>query len=381
MLSTTLPVTDSLQSPISNRKTSQPARIVFLLQDLEFGGTQRQIIELASRLNPSKFQTEIWLLISRDDMVPWARAKGLTPVWISRQAQVRPVIDQINLWRRLHEKPIDLLMLLTGVPNIWGRILGHLPRIPLIVGTCRGENNLRLQFEDWLWPLADHIICNSSLLKDLYLARYNIPSSRISVIPNGVDADYFQPSFINKKSGSFIVLCIARMVPDKDHQTLLHSFRLIASSYSQAELWLVGEGCCQKEIRALAAELFPPGKIKFIPGETDIRPLLNQADLLVLSSVNEGMPNVILEAMAAGLPVVATRVGGLAEVVIPGRTGWLVPPRDVTVLAAAISHLLGNRETRLAFGLAGRQLIERQFSMDTMVAKYQALFENLLMYA
>jgi len=360
------------------RLSPRPARVVFLLQDLEFGGTQRQIIELASRLDPRRFQAEVWLLLARDDMAPVARGKGLTPVWLSRHTYFWPLIDQVNLWRRLQAQPPDLLMLLTGIPNIWGRILARWPHRPVIVGNCRNESDFWLQGERFLWSLCDHIICNAAALKDTYVQRFPIPADRLSVIPNGVDTDLFRPPDSPSPHDHPRVLSIARLAAEKDHDTLIRAFALVLRSHPGARLWVLGNGRRRAAIQRLAARLLPPGAVTFLPGRLDPRALMHRADLLALSSLREGMPNVVLEAMATGLPVVATRVGGLSEVVVPGKTGWLVPPRDPPALAAALSQVLGDDQVRLDFGRAGREVVERRFSLRAMVESFQEVFTRLL---
>ena len=142
----------------------RPARLVFLLQDLKFGGTQRQALELARLLDPARFQVEVWLLAAGDDLAPLAREAGLPLVRLGRQEHVGPAA-LARLWRRLQQQPVDLLMPLTVVPNIWGRVLGRLARVPVIVGNCRGGGAPRRQHERWLWGLAHHIICNSAALR------------------------------------------------------------------------------------------------------------------------------------------------------------------------------------------------------------------------
>ncbi|MGA9756627.1 MAG: glycosyltransferase family 4 protein [Desulfobaccales bacterium] len=363
--------------PRPPRLRGSPARLVFLLQDLEFGGTQRHILELAHRLDSAQFQVEVWLMIARDDMVPIARARGIPLVWLSRGQHVGPA-SIINLWRRLQTTRVDLLVALTVIPNIWGRILGRLHRVPLIVGNCRGGTDPQLQAERWLWPLAHHIVCNSRALKDALTRGYGVPADHLTVIPNGVDTGFFQPpSSAAKNGGPLIVLSIARMVEDKDHDTLIRAFQLVIQSHPRAELWLVGNGPRQPVVELKASRCLPPERVRFIPGQSDLRPLLHQASLLVLSSRDESLPNVLLEAMAAGLPVVATRVGGVPEVVMPGKTGWLAPPGDPAALAAAISHLLDNPETRLTFGRAGRRRVERDFSLAAMINRHQQVLARL----
>ena len=141
-----------------------PARLVLLLQDLKFGGTQRQTLELARRLDPGRFQVEVWVMTAGDDLMPLAREWSIPVVRLARQAVVGP-LALINLWRRLHRQPPDLLMLLTVVPNIWGRILGRLARVPVIVGNCRGGGAPWRQHERLLWPGMDHLLCNTAALK------------------------------------------------------------------------------------------------------------------------------------------------------------------------------------------------------------------------
>jgi glycosyltransferase involved in cell wall biosynthesis len=359
------------------RPYKEPFRVVFLLQDLFFGGTQRHTLELARGLDPSLFLPEIWLMMSGDDFVPLARDWRLSLTWLGRKPFVAPD-SLVRLWWRLKNQPVDLLVLLTGVPNIWGRLLGRLTKVPLIVGTWRGTACPERNFERWLWPLADHFLCNAGALKQLMIDRFQIPDGRITVIHNGVNLDYFRPATAPLSGERKVVLCIARLVPEKDHNTLIAAFSLVAAHHPEAELWLVGDGPRRKAIRRLAQSLLPPPRLRLFPGQLDLSPLLRQSSLLALSSVAEGLPNVVLEAMATGLPVVATDVGGLSEVVRHGETGWLVAPKDVAGLAKAISHLLANDTLRAAFGQAGRRRVERRFSVAAMVQQHQEVFLRLL---
>jgi glycosyltransferase involved in cell wall biosynthesis len=353
-----------------------PARLVFLLQDLKFGGTQRQTLELARRLDPARFQVEVWMLMAGDDLVPVARDWGIPLIWLARQNRVGP-LSLLNLWRRLRRGSVDLLMLLTTVPNIWGKLLGRLARVPIIISTCRGGVPNR-QHEKWLWPLADHIITNSLAEADLLTGSYGIPSERVTVILNGVDPEFFQPPRAGR-SGQPVILSVGRLEPQKNQETLIEAFRLVAAEHPEAKLCLVGNGMLQEHLLNLAARHGLAERVQILPGRTNLRPLFQEATVFVLSSVAEGLPNVVLEAMATGLPVVATRVGGMPEVVLPGRTGWLVPRGDVVALAAAISQLLFAPETSRAFGQAGReQALLKKFSLDAMVRSHEEVFQKLL---
>jgi len=268
------------------------------------------------------------------------------------------------------------LLTLTAVPNIWGRLLGRLSGTPLVVGNVRGLSHER-QHEGWLWPFADHILCNTKTIKDILNKDCKIPSVHISVIPNGVDTDFFQPQRA-VSARKPIILSVGRLVADKDQETLIRAFSLIHSDHPDAELYLVGDGPLKGDLQQLADQLLPPGKVRILPTREDLRPLFAQTALFALSSRYEAFPNVVLEAMAMGLPVVATRVGGLPEIVIPGETGWLAPTGDPAALAAAMSLLLGDPETRGAMGLAARQRVERDFSLAAMVRRHEEVFAHLL---
>jgi len=350
---------------------------VFLLEDLEYGGTQRQALELARRLDRDRFRVELWVLRAGDDLAPVARDWGLPVVWLARSGWVGPK-SLVALGRRLWQNPPDLLMLLTVIPNIWGRLFGRLGRVPRIVGNCRGGAAPSRQHERWLWPLAHNILCNSQVLKEKLVLDYGLPSERLTVIPNGVDTNFFQPLPDGRPPGPPVLLSVARFVPDKDHDTLIKAFGLVTARHDGAELWLVGSGPRQRSLERQAAEMGLRQKVRFIPGTDDLRPFYQRASLFVLSSVAEALPNVVLEAMAAGLPVVATRVGGLGEVVAPEATGFLVPPRDAEALAGALVRLLDNPEAGHTMGQAGRQRVVDNFSFLAMVRRHEEVWARLL---
>ncbi len=354
---------------------SRPARIVLLLEDLKFGGTQRQALELARGLDRTRFKPELWIMAGGEDLDPLARSWGIPLARFSSGKKPGPV-GLARLWRRLQKTPPDLLLALTALPNIWGRILGRLSGAPLVVGNVRGLLP-GVQFERWLWPLASHILCNTQSIPPILNNDCKICSSRVTVIPNGVDTDFFRPPR-RPPADDPIILSVARMVPEKDHVTLIRAFCLVSRDHPDTQLCLVGDGPLKPAMEQLAQQIIPSGRVQFLPGRADLRPLLEQASLFALSSRHEAFPNVVLEAMAMGLPVVATKVGGLPELVIPGETGWLAPAGNAPALAAAMSQLLGDPKTRQAMGRAGRERVEQNFSLEAMIRRHEEVFESLL---
>lgn len=310
-----------------------------------------------------------------DGLAPLAKEWGLPLIWLSRGKAAGPTAV-FGLGRRLLSHRPDILFPLTAVPNIWCRLLGRTMRVPFIVGNCRG-GSLERQHERWLWPLAHHLLCNTRVLKEEMMASWGIPGEKITVIPNGVDSDYFRPPPA-KPGGPPVLVCVARLHPDKGHHTLLRSFQVVRNTFPTARLCLVGDGPQRRALQDWVARNFPSGSVEFCGAQMDVRPYLHRADLLVLSSIREAMPNAILEAMACGLPVVATGVGGVPEVVQEGETGRLVPPKNHEALGEAVCQLLANPQRLAALGQAGRRRAREDFSLESMVRRHEAVFGQMI---
>jgi glycosyltransferase involved in cell wall biosynthesis len=353
-----------------------PARVVFLLQDLEFGGTQRQALELGLRLDRTRFRPEFWMLTDKRDFAPRAEAGGIALTWLSPYPKVG-LTSLSGLWRKLKASPPDLLVPLTAVPNIWGRVFAKAQGIAPVIGTCRGGGAIARQHERWLKGLcARHIVNAAPLAKAL--AALGRPADRIDTIPNGVDTAHFVPPPDELRPVREVVLCLARFCEDKDHETLIRAFEYVVASRPRAELWLVGDGPLRTAVRTLAARSPVRGLIRTYPSTPDPRPFFQQASVAVLSSVREGLPNVLLEAMAMGLPVAATAVGGIPDLVVPDVTGLLCPARNPQALGETIAGLLADEAKRLAMGKAARERAVALYSMDAMVRRHETVFEQVL---
>ena len=354
----------------------RPARVVMLLQDLAFGGTQRQALELAARLDRSRFAPEFWMLMAGRDFAPQAEAAGIPLRWLSPTPAVG-LTSLAALWRALATDRPALLVLFTAVPNIWGRVMARVRHLPAVIATCRGGGAVVRQHERFLKNFATHHIVNADPLR-AQLVRLGRPEDKITVIANGVDTDHFAPPPDDMRPVREVVLCPARFCEDKDHETLLRAFAFTVAKRPRAELWLVGDGPLRNRVRTLAARSPVRGNIRTYPAAPDPRPFFEQASVVTLSSVREGLPNVILEAMAMGLPVVATAVGGIPGVVEPDRTGLLCPAGDAKALGENLAALLADRDRRERFGRTARQRAVERFSMQTMVACHEAVFERVL---
>ncbi len=371
-------VNEASRKTESFHTTMRPIKTVLLLQDLELGGTQRHALELARRLDPSRFETEIWTLMGGGDFLPRARQYGLAVRQLSLARAVGPG-GLWGLWRGLSRFRPQVLMALTVVPNIWGRVLGRLSRVPVVVANCRGGDDLWRQHEALLKHLAHFHICNARALKQALMTRYRLPEGRIEVIPTGVDTEYFAPvAGTPVAPRTCVILCLARLAPIKDHETLIRAFEIVHREHPHARLRLVGDGELRERLAARLCASPAREAMELLPGVPDPRPHFAAADVVALSSENEGMPNVLLEAMAMGLPCVGTAVGGVPEVIRSGRTGFVVSKKEPEALAQALGELVANEELRRCFGEAGRRIAQAEHSLTSVAGRHADILERLV---
>jgi glycosyltransferase involved in cell wall biosynthesis len=353
-----------------------PIKTVLLLQDLHLGGTQRHALELAKRLDPARFETEVWTLMGGEAFLPKAVEYGLRVRQLSREPSVG-LAGLWGLWQGLRGFRPDALLALTVVPNIWGRVLGRLARVPAVVANCRGGDDLWRQHEAVLKHLAHHHICNAKALRTTLIDRYRLDPKHIDVIPTGVDTAHFTPR-PDERDNECVLLCMARLSPIKDHETLIKAFELVQPKHPRARLRLVGDGELREQLAGRLALSPARQAIELLPGTSDPASQYAKASVVVLSSVNEGMPNVLLEAMAMGLPCVGTAVGGVSEVIRNGQTGFLVQKREPQAMAQALDELLGNEALRERFGEQGRQVALAEHSLENVAERHAGVIERLV---
>jgi L-malate glycosyltransferase len=217
-----------------------------------------------------------------------------------------------------------------------------------------------------------------------YTEELRLSSSRMHVIANAVDLDRFGVGGEDSRTGfglsgeEVVFGIVGRLEPEKDHRTLLRAFQALIAHGQAARLLVVGDGSLRGELESQCRALDIERNVMFLGARADIPHVLAAFDVFVLSSVQEGVPLSVVEAMGAGKPVIATDIGGLRLLVKPGVNGLLVPSADPVALEKAMRELAGSAALRQQMGRQGRQLAQESFGVSTMINRYQDLYDAVL---
>ena len=227
--------------------------------------------------------------------------------------------------------------------------------------------------------LCDRVICVSEAVRKRLVSDYLFPAHKTVTIRNGIDLNRHGGSFHNQEnmirkqlqiqSQEPIVLCVARFSKTKRIDILLSAMSKVLGEYPSCKCVIVGKGRLEQELKDQAKELGISDSIRFTGYMEQVSPYYEAADIFVLSSLREGLPLVLLEAMAHGLPCIATDIAGNAEVIVHGETGLIVEPGNSEELAKAILNLLMNKELRCAMGINGKKRVEQHFDVNQTVAR------------
>jgi L-malate glycosyltransferase len=359
-------------------------RLTHLIVDLQIGGAENGVVNVVNRLDERLFNTSVYVFKTgcalesrlRKDvrLVHVPKREGNDPMAVVRLALLlrrdRPHIVHTHTWSTLVE----------------GVLAAKIAGVPIIVhgehGTLRKQWRAQIYTQRIFWGCADIVLAVSESLKQRLVKEVGFPAERIIPIQNGVDTDRFRPNgeraaqrkALGWPASGFIVGSVGRLVPVKNHVTLLRAAARVASQVPQLTLALVGDGPLDGELKTLADQLGIADRVSFLGYRDDVPNLLNAMDILVLPSLREGMPNAVLEAMACGLPVIASNVGGASEILRDGENGLLICPTDVEQLSHHLYQLALSPERCRAMGAAGRRYVERDFKMEYMVNKYTNLY-------
>jgi glycosyltransferase involved in cell wall biosynthesis len=357
---------------------------------LGVGGTEGQISEIAARLDPRRFTVCVCALKGEDVLARELRARGVRVVTLGGQAR----FDIRVIWRLarlIREVRPDVIHAFLFWANVASRVLGKLLGVPILISSYRDREiwhgRLHLMIDCLTARWADAVTCCSEAVRQFVTSRLGGEEKKFVTIPNGIDVDRFEVRTTRTKSD--LGLCadlpvigtVCRLVePKKGLSVLLHALGRLAqqSATPRCQLLIVGDGPALDHLRRLSDQLGIAPWVVFAGMRRDVPSLLPLMDVFVLPSAYEGFGISIIEAMAAGRPVVATAVGGIPDIVVHGETGLLVPPADPAALASAVDTLLTNPRKAATFGARGRERASERFSIEAVVRRHAELYESLL---
>jgi glycosyltransferase involved in cell wall biosynthesis len=357
----------------------RPYPIAFLLTSFAVGGTERQMVELIRRLDRAEFEIHVACFHRRgalESVVSDNVASIATfPIdGFSRLATVRQWLAFARWCRRINARIVHTCELYA---NIFGLPGAALAGVDVRIGNRRelatpDKTRAQLACQRLAYAAAHAVVANSTAAA-AQLRREGVPAHKIHTISNGVDCVTFAPA---RAPGRPIrrVVTVANLRPEKGHDTLLAAATRVAAARPGTEFVIVGSGPLAAPLRREVANRGLGDRVRFLGERSDVPALLASSDLFVLPSRSEACPNGVLEAMAVGLPVVATRVGGVPELVEPGVSGMLVEPDRPDALATAVLDLMSRPERASALGQAARRRAVQQFSFDRMVAGFEHLY-------
>jgi len=372
-------------------------RVAFTIGSLGIGGAERHVVELANHLARRGFAAHVICFRSggpfegqldrRVETLVLNKRAGNDPLLVARLARV------------LRSRGVQILHSLNWGTYLESVLAAKVSGVPVRIhaqrgmerGNFEGISNFRRRARYLSMRFGANavarIITVSQEIRRWVVEEWKAPPEKVLLIPNGVPLPTWtarpeERARLRRELGlgeeSLLVLAVGRLSPVKNYPLLLRAAAELARMAPLARVLIARDGPERPALEEMRRELRLEERVFFLGWRRDVRELLSMVDLYVLSSRSEGSPQALLEAMAAGLPTVATAVGGCEEIVVHGRTGLLVPPDDAHGLALALASLLDDRRGRRAMGEESRSRVRSRYSSSAMLDTYESLYQGLL---
>jgi L-malate glycosyltransferase len=369
-------------------------RVFFLVDSLQIGGTETQAVELALRLNPARYAVTLGCLRLRGPLLAKLEGSAVSLMeWHARGGVNSPsgIYQILRLARFLRRGGFHVV----HTHDLWSNLLGipaaRLARVPVVISSRRDLGHLswytprRRRILRRLQSLSSAVLVNSGQIREQLVREDGFPPQFVRVVHNGIDLDRFsalvpdRQRFFPGLETNTLIVTIGNMHSDvKGHPTLIEAARDICSKFPHVRFVLIGDGRRRAEVESKVVDLGLEQKVLLLGSRQDVPELLVCCDIAVLPSRAEGFSNALLEYMAVGLPIVATRVGGNVEIIQHRTNGLLVSPDDPADLVGAISCLLENPSLASQLGIAARERVRRCFGLEQLTTNVDALYTELL---
>lgn len=381
-------------------------RLLLVINGTDFGGTETALLQLALRLSSRGHAVHV-LSIKRPGRIGDQLVAAGVPVSSLDMAEARSIAQLLRgivaLSRWMRGRHFDVVQSFLPRANVMSRVAnrlgGRAPHVSCERSTDFNRTRAIQRLNRWTAPWTDCVLAVSNVVRDVVVRRDGLPAGKVSVLGNGLDlaaVDRVPRADVRRELGldpDALLLCtVGRLVRDKGHAYLLRAVAQGIARWPDTHLVLVGEGPEDAHLRAEVRRHGLDGRVHFLGFREPVAAVLKASDVFVLPSLEEGSPVTVLEAMACALPVIASDVGGVSEMLDAGTTGLLVPAAErwgatdgaatagedsVRVLRKAIDVLVTDPRTRARMGRAGRRQVETRFSLESTVTAFETLYGEL----
>ncbi|MCY1035492.1 glycosyltransferase [Corallococcus sp. BB11-1] len=373
------------------RMGREPLRLVQFTRSFHIGGTEVQVLELLRGLPPS-YRLQVSVLEEEGPLMGSVWKLGHAPEVFSLKgtlAQPNTLVQLYRLSRWLKQHRVQLVHVHDFYSSILAVPAAKLAGAKVIIGRLdlsHWQGKARRLLHAQVTRMADHVIANAGAIRTLLMEEEGLPAERISVIHNGLDLARFDARAAEgvkaplppETPGVPTVIHVANMShPVKRQEDLLLALAMLRHEGVRLNAWLVGDGPRRSGLEKMARELGVADGVHFLKHRTDVPALYGRATFGVLCSSAEGMSNAVMEGMAAGLPMVVTRVGGNPDLIVDGERGLLVDPERPAQLAQAFRRLVNHPEEARKMGKAARGFVARELSLEKMVRQHDALYRQV----
>jgi len=380
--------------PQGGREALKRRKVFFLVDSFNVGGTETQAVELARRLDPLAYDLTVGCLKREGPLLDRLQKSSIEVIEFYPRGgidSIGGVREMLRLAAFLRRGGFEVV----HTHDLWSNLLGvpaaRIARVPVIVSSRRDLSQFawyKTSRRAWLrriQNLSNIVLANADSIREVLIREDGFAAEKIRVIGNGVETEQFRTAPRERErlfpgvGDSKLIVLVGNMHSDvKGHPWLIDAAQVVVQEFPATRFVLVGDGEQRKKLENRIANLGLQKSFLFLGRRKDIPEILACCDLAVLPSRAEGLPNAVLEYLAAGLPIVATKIGGISEIIHDGDTGLLVPPENSQALGAAVVRLLRNPELSRKLGRAGQEYVQRNFSFDRLIREVDGLYTELL---
>jgi glycosyltransferase involved in cell wall biosynthesis len=364
---------------------TSPTPIALCITDLDPGGAERALVQVATRLDRTLWDPVVYCLSPRGEMADALESARIPTHCLNASRRDASVVGRLAMHLRRQRPALIQSFLFHG--NLAACLSAVIARVPIVISGVRvaeREKRWHLRLERRTRRLVNHHVCVSKAVAEFVKQELRLSDDAVSVIPNGVDTEAISsaPAADLTQLGipgqARTLLFVGRLHPQKGVSILLEAFQQLSAQYADLHLLIVGVGPLESQVQEFVALNALSSRVHVLGRRHDVPSLMKSATALVLPSLWEGMPNVVLEAMAARLPVVATAVDGTTELIIDEKSGWLCQPASADSLIETVRRVLHDPKAASDCAITAQQTVAECFTWSSVAARYSDLWRSFL---